>query len=73
MSCNVLINQGRVRNDTDQRSLELPNVRIDLVGDIHHRFVRNVEILRFGLLAQNGNTGLQIRRLNISDKSPFEP
>ena len=70
---NILIGQGRVGDDADQRAFQFANVGVDLIGDVHHRFVRNVEIFRLRFLAQNGDPRLQVRRLNIGDQSPFEP
>ena len=66
--------QTGIRRDADQRSFELAHVVDDVVGDERqHRIGNAVEVLGFGLLTQNREPSLELRRLNVGDEPPLEP
>ncbi len=66
--------QAGVRRHPDQRALELSDVVDDVVGDERQHVVGNaVEVLGLGLLAQDREARLELRRLDVGDQPPFEP
>ena len=71
--CDVLARQRRVGDEADERSLELPDVRLDLAGDVDRHVVRERNGLGLGLLLENRDLGLEIRRLDVGDEPPLEP
>ena len=63
----------RERRDPDERALELADVRRDLRGDVLQDVVGRLEALAAGLLAQDRDAGLEVRRLDVGDEAPLEP
>src|SRR5207247_2188962 len=68
----LLPGQRRERNQSNQRSFELADVRLDFAGDVHRDVVGQRNCLGFGFFLQDRDLGLEVRRLNVSDQSPFE-
>ena len=58
--------------DPDQRALELADVRRDLGGDELERLGRHLDLVALGLVAQDGQAGLQVGRLDVGDQAPLE-
>lgn len=56
----------------DQCALELPDVSVDLLGDEQEHVVRHVQVLGCGLLMEDCRSRLEVRRLDIGDKSALE-
>ena len=50
----------------------MPDVIGDVVGDVIADVVSQIQTQRDGLVFENGHTGFIIRRLNISQKTPFK-
>ena len=69
----LLPGQRRVRDQPNQRSLELADVRLDLAGDVDRDVVGQRHRFGFRLLLENRDFGLEIRRLNVGNQSPLEP
>ena len=69
---NFLAGQRRIRDQANQRSFELADVRLDLAGDVHRDVVGQRHRFGFGLLLQNRDLRLEIRRLDVGDQSPLE-
>lgn len=46
----ILVRHRRERDDPGQSPFQLTNVRVDLIRDIAHRFIRDIEVLRLRLL-----------------------
>jgi hypothetical protein len=61
-----------VGDEPDQRPLELPDVRLDLAGDVDGDVVGQRHRLGLGLLLENRDLRLEIRRLDVGDEAPFE-
>ena len=72
-----LVDRGLVqrceRGDADQRALEFADVALDAAGDELEDVVGNVEPIHLSLLAKDRDAGLQLRRLDVGDQTPFEP
>src|SRR5581483_2357456 len=65
--------QARIRGDTDERAFELAHVVGDVRRDERQHLGRDaVEVLRLGLLAEDGQPGLELRWLDVGDQAPFE-
>ena len=65
--------QARVGRDPDERALELTDVVADVRGDEREHFGRDApEVLGFGLLAEDGEAGLELGRLDVGDQAPLE-
>ena len=65
--------QARVRGDADQRAFELAHVVDDVVGDERQHVVGDaVEVLGLGLLAEDREARLELRRLDVGDQAPLE-
>ena len=69
----LLPRQRRIRHQTNQRSLELADVRLDLAGDVDRHVVGERNGLGLGLLLENRDLGLEIGRLDVCDQPPLEP
>src|SRR5204862_7998575 len=55
-------------------TLELADVVADIGGDERQDLGRDAtEVLRLGLFTEDGEAGLELRRLDIGDEAPFEP
>ena len=66
--------QARVGGDPDQRALELADVVADVGGDEREDLRRDAaEVLGLGLLAEDGEAGLELGRLDVGDEAPLEP
>ena len=68
-----LTGERGIRDQPDQRALQLANIRFDLSGDVDGDVVGQRHRFCFGLLLQNCDLGLQIGRLDIGNESPLEP
>ena len=65
--------EARVGGDPDQGALELPDVVADVGGDEGEDLGRDApEVLGLGLLAEDGEAGLELRRLDVGDEAPLE-
>ena len=65
--------QARVRRDTNEGALELADVVDDVLRDEPEHGVGDaVEVLRFGLLLENCEAGLEFRWLDVGDQPPLE-
>ena len=65
--------QAGVGRDPDQRAFELADVVDDVLGDEGEDRVGDaVEVLGLGLLAQDGEAGLELGRLDVGDQAPLE-
>ena len=65
----------RHRTDRDhprQRALELADVRFDATGDQVGDLVGQTGVLEARLLLEDGDPGLEVRRLDVGDESPLE-
>ena len=66
--------QAGVGGDPDQRALELADVVADVGGDEREDLVGDAaEVLGLGLLAEDGEAGLELGRLDVGDQAPLEP
>ena len=59
--------------DAGERALELADVVGDRLGDELQHLVGDVDGLALGLLAQDGEAGLEVRWLDVGDQAPLEP
>src|SRR6202012_1852904 len=59
--------------DPDQRAFQLPDVRGDPAGDVLEHVRRRVQALLDGLLPEDGDPGLKLRRLDVGQQAPLEP
>ncbi len=57
---------------TRERALELADVRIDVRGQVDRDVARQVEALDLGLLLEDRDPRLHVRRLDVGDQSPLE-
>ena len=64
--------QRRERGDPDERALEFADVALDAAGDQFQDVVGHVEPIHLSLLAQDGDAGLQLGRLDVGDQAPLE-
>ena len=66
--------EAGVGGDPDQRALELADVVADVGGDEREDLVGDAaEVLGLGLLAEDGEAGLELGRLDVGDEAPLEP
>ena len=66
--------EAGVGGDPDQRALELADVVADVGGDEGEDFGRDAaEVLGLGLLAEDGEAGLELGWLDVGDEAPLEP
>src|SRR5215211_2180049 len=61
-----------VGQNAHEGPFELPNVRGDLRGDKGEHIVVDLEVIHKGFLAQDGDPGLQVGRLDVCHKAPLE-
>ena len=59
--------------DPDEGALELADVVLDVGGDELEHLVGHVGALALGLLAQDGEPGLELGRLHVGDQARQEP
>ena len=65
--------EAGVGGDPDQRALELADVVADVGGDERQHLGRDAaEVLGLGLLAEDGEAGLELGRLDVGDEAPLE-
>ena len=65
--------EAGVGGDPDQRALELADVVADVGGDEGQDLGRDpAEVLGLGLLAEDGEAGLELGRLDVGDEAPLE-
>ena len=65
--------QARVGGDPDERALELADVVADVGRDEPEDLVGDAaEVLGLGLLAEDGEAGLELGRLDVGDEAPLE-
>ena len=69
----VLALQRRVGDQADERALELADVRLDLAGDVERDVVGQRDRLGLGLLLEDRDLRLEVRRLDVGDEAPLEP
>ena len=65
--------QRRIRNQADERPLELADVRLDLPGDVDRDVVGQRDPFALRLPLENRGFRLEIRRLDVGNQAPFEP
>ena len=65
--------EAGVGGDPDQRALELTDVGGDVRGDELERLGRHRTVVALGLVAQDGEAGLEVGRLDVGDQAPLEP
>jgi hypothetical protein len=58
--------------DADQRTLELADVGADDVGEVQGDLVGDRDAVVLGLLAEDGDAGLEVGRLDVGDEAPVE-
>src|SRR5581483_2208903 len=68
-----LAREAGVRRHPNEGALELPDVVGDVGGDVVEHLVGHLGALTFGLLAKDGEAGLELGRLDIGDQAPLEP
>ena len=68
----VAAGQRRVGEQPDERSFELPDVRLDAAGDVERHVVGQLDALGLGLALEDRDLRLEIRRLDVGDEAPFE-
>ncbi|MBG9885101.1 hypothetical protein ABE10_00575, partial [Bacillus toyonensis] len=64
--------EARERGDADEGALELTDVRGDDRCDVLQHLVRDVQGLTLRLLAEDGDAGLEVGRLDVGDEAPLE-
>ena len=65
--------EAGVRSDSDEGAFELTDVGGDPRGDELERLGRHRAVIAFGLVAQDGQAGFEVRRLDVGDEPPLEP
>ncbi len=65
--------QACERRDPNQRALQLADVALDVRGDVLQHVAGDGQSLGRGLLRQDRDPGLQIRRGDVGDQTPLEP
>src|ERR1017187_8705611 len=70
MAMRVFRSEG---GDPDQCAFELTDVGGNPARDVLKCLGRRVEPVLDGLLPQDGDAGLQLRRLDVGEQAPFEP
>ena len=66
------VGEGSKGTNTDEGPLEDSNVGIDIGGQEKGNVVRKVDALKGGLFLENGNSGFNVRCVNVGNESPFE-
>src|SRR5215471_19810432 len=61
-----------MRHQTDQCAFQFPHVRPDIRSDKQRHICRQSDFFLLGFLLQDGDLGLEVGWLNVSDQSPFK-
>ena len=67
----LVVEAGEGR-DPDEGAFELADVVLDVGGDELEHLVGDVGLLALGLLAQDGQAGLELGGLDVGDEAPLE-
>src|SRR2546421_9009258 len=71
--CEWCVVQRSVGVHAKECAFELAHIVVDVAGDEREDLVGNpVEVLGLGLLAEDGQAGLEIRDLDVRDQAPLE-
>lgn len=68
----VTVVQLRIGVYAGQRTFQLADVALDAPGDQLQHFVADFDVFVVGLFAQNGDSGVEIRLLNVGNQAPFK-
>ncbi len=60
-------------DQASQRAFQLPYVGSDAARNVFRDVVRNHDVLGLRLLLQDGDLGLEVRRLDVGNQAPLEP
>ncbi len=71
--CERRVVQRSVGVHAEECAFELAHIVVDVAGDEREDLVGNpVEVLGLGLLAEDGQAGLELRDLDVRDQAPLE-
>ena len=65
--------ERREGGHADQRTFEFADVALDLRCDELEDVVGHADVVHLRFLAQDGDAGFQLGRLDVCDETPLEP
>src|SRR5688572_17346114 len=71
--CDLRLMKGGEGDQSYERSLEFPDIRFDLTGDIQSNVIRKRDVLEVRFLREDCDLCFQIGRLDVCDQTPFKP